>query len=271
MPKIFWGKCELFLKPFCVLIMLAFAVRLQRGDAAESQSTIPSPVLIELFTSEGCSSCPPADAWLQQIDSSPLIDGTQVIVLSEHVDYWDHDGWKDPYSSHLLTSRQSAYVTTLGLSASYTPQIILDGAIELRTSEPPQIIPNIRKEAQTPKLSIRIESASVKAGQPDTVQGRIEVNGELQKRAGDIFVATALDHVSSQVLRGENGNRRLSHVAVVLDITKVGRLRKGASFDGNFQVVLKPGTDPANLRIVAFVQEPGIGKILGVAMVKGIH
>ena len=270
-PKMSWRKCVSILGPFSVLILLASTVRAQGGNAAETQSTTPAPVLIELFTSEGCSSCPPADAWLQQIDASPLIDGTQLIVLSEHVDYWDHDGWKDPYSSHLLTLRQSAYVSTLGLSAAYTPQIILDGAIELRTSEPQQIGPSIRKEALTPKLSIKIESASVETGQPDTVQGRIEANGELQKRAGDIFVATVLDHVSSQILHGENGGRRLSHVAVVQDITKVGRLEKGKSFDGNFRVKLKPGTDPANLRIVVFVQEPGIGKILGVAMVKGIH
>jgi len=266
-----WREYVSFLKPFGILIVLASAVRVQRGNAAEPPSTTPASVLIELFTSEGCSSCPPVDAWLQKIDASPPIDGTQLIVLSEHVDYWDHDGWKDAYSSHLLTLRQSAYVSNLGLSAAYTPQIILDGSVELRTSEPQQIGPSIRKEAQTPKVSIRIESTSVEAGQPDAVQGRIEANGELGKRAGDIFVATVLDHVSSQVLRGENGGRKLSHVAVVQDITKVGRLEKGKSFDGNFRVTLKPGTDPANLRIVAFVQEPGIGKILGVAMLKDIH
>ena len=271
MPEMLRRKCGSFLKAFGVVILLTSSVRAQRENAAESPSTTRAPVLIELFTSEGCSSCPPADAWLQHIDASPPIDGTQLIVLSEHVDYWDHDGWKDTYSSHLLTSRQSAYVSNLGLSAAYTPQIILDGAIELRTSEPQQIAPSIRKEAQIAKLSIRIESTSVEAGQPDTVQGRIEANGELQKRGGDIFVATVLDHVSSQVLHGENGGRRLSHVAVVQDITKVGRLEKGKSFDGNFRVRLKPGTDAANLRIVAFVQEPGIGKILGVAMVKDIR
>jgi len=266
-----WRKCGWFLKSFGALIMLASTVSGQRGNAAESPSTTPAPVLIELFTSEGCSSCPPVDAWLQQIDASPPIDGTKLIVLSEHVDYWDHDGWKDPYSSHSLTERQSAYVRSLGLSAAYTPQIILDGATELRTSEPQQIGPSIQKEAQTPKLSIRIDSTSVEAGQPDAVQGRIEVNGELQKRGGEIYVATALDHANSQVLHGENGGRRLTHVAVVQDITKVGRLEKGKSFDGNFRVRLKPGTDPANLRIVVFVQEPGIGKILGVAMEKGIR
>lgn len=271
MPEMLWRKCGWFLSPFVALIVLASTASGQRGNAAEAPATTPSPVLVELFTSEGCSSCPPADAWLQQIDASSPIGGTQIIVLSEHVDYWDHDGWKDPHSSHSLTERQSAYVRSLGLSDAYTPQIILDGTTELRTSEPQKIGPSIQKEAQTAKLSIRIDSTSVAAGQPDAVQGRIEVNGELQKRGGDIFVATALDHANSQVLHGENGGQRLSHVAVVEDITKVGRLEKGKSFDGNFRVKLKPDTDPANLRIVVFVQEPGFGRILGVAMEKGVH
>jgi hypothetical protein len=171
----------------------------------------------------------------------------------------------------LLTERQSQYVRSFGLSTPYTPQMVLDGSTELNLSAPQQIGPSLEKAAQAAKVSVQIDSASIEAGQPDLLQGRIQVNRELQKRGGDIYVATALDHANSQVLHGENGGRRLTHVAVVQDITKVGRLDKGKSFDGNFQVKLKPGTDPANLRIVVFVQEPGVGRILGVAMEKGVH
>jgi hypothetical protein len=268
MGKTFFEKCAWFLKPFGALIVLALIVGEQRGYPADLQ--VKGSVLIELFTSEGCSSCPPADAFLEKLDASPPIDGTQIIVLSEHVDYWDHDGWKDPYSSHSLTERQADYVRSLGLSTAYTPQMVLDGSAELSLSEPQQIVARIEKAAQAPKLSVQIVSASIEAGQPDTLQGHIEVNGDLQKR-GDIYVATALNHASSQVTHGENGGRRLTHVAVVQNITKVDKLEKGQNFDGNFQIKLKPGTDPANLRIVVFVQEPNSGKILGVAMKKDIH
>lgn len=238
------------------------------ADYGRNTDAAASPVLVELFTSEGCSSCPPADALLQRMDAAQPVPGAQLIVLSEHVDYWNHDGWKDPYSSSFLTDRQSAYVRALGLNTPYTPQIIVDGASELRTSGPVQMNQILQKAAAAPKVPVRIGPLSIEATSPALLRARIEVDSRSEKHNGDVYVAVALDHAESQVLRGENTGRHLAHVAVVQELIKIGKLEKQKSFGQDFQVKLKPGTDPLNIRIVAFVQESGFGKVLGMALQK---
>jgi hypothetical protein len=244
------------------------AARGQQAEnkTADASSTATNPVLIELFTSEGCSSCPPADVFLQQLDTAQPISGAQLIVLSEHVTYWDHDGWKDPNSSPALTDRQTAYETVLGEKDVYTPQIIVDGAQVKGDAQ--QITDLLKKAAATPKVPVRIGEVTVDAGNPTVLRAHIEADANLDKHGADVFVAVALDHVESQVLRGENGGRHLIHVAVVQQLTKIGKLPKGKSFAQDVQLKLNPGTDPKNLRLIALVQESGPGKVLGAALKK---
>jgi hypothetical protein len=240
-----------------------------RGLPTEGRTADPSstahPILVELFTSEGCSSCPPADALLQKMDTYAPIAGAEMIVLSEHVDYWDHDGWRDPNSSAALTERQADYVRALGLKTAYTPQFIVDGTSEAHANNPQQFDKVLHDAAAVPMISVRIGEVSVDTG--NVLRARIEADGDSDKHA-DVYVAVALDRVESQVLHGENGGRHLTHVAVVLQLTKIGKLQKGKSFGETVQVKLKPGTDPKNLRVVAFVQEPGPGRLLGAALRK---
>src|SRR5436190_23530954 len=134
------------------------------------------------------------------MDASQPIPGAQLIVLSEHVDYWNHDGWKDPYSSSLLTDRQSAYVRALRLNSPYTPQIIIDGASELRAGGPLKVSEILQRAAAAPKLAVCLDSVNVDANTPTVLKARIEVRGDSAKHNADIFAVIALDHAESQVL-----------------------------------------------------------------------
>jgi hypothetical protein len=238
--------------------------------AAAASDTGRTPILMELFTSEGCSSCPPVDNWVEQLDASQPVAGAEIIVLSEHVDYWDHDGWKDPFSSAAITDRQKAYVNNLGLSDVYTPQIVVDGAFEVKPSDPQKTSQSLTKAAAAPMIPVRLSSAAVGPGSPAVLTGHIEADGSGAKKNADVFVAVALDKTLTDVLAGENDGRKLENIAVVKEMVKVGKLEKGKSFDQPFSIKLWPDADPANLRVVAFVQESGPGKILGAGMTKEI-
>jgi hypothetical protein len=250
-------------------LALSFVVAYAAGNqlcAAESPAA--SPVLLELFTSEGCSSCPPADAFLEKLDASQPVRGALLIVLSEHVDYWNHDGWKDPYSSAAFTDRQGSYARVLKIGDIYTPQLIVDGTTELHLSNPNQTGEILQKAAATRAVPLRIDSVAIGNGSQPVVRGRVESDGTSETRGAEVYVVVALNRAESQVLRGENSGRRLTHVAVVESLKKIGKLENGKSFGQDFQIKLKPGTDPANIRLIAFVQEPGPGRVLGAALRK---
>ena len=254
------------------LILFLFLVPLWAGANSSkthlaSDSAPATPVLVELFTSEGCSSCPPADALLEKMDKLQPIPGTQLIVLSEHVDYWNHDGWTDPFSSASITDRQSAYVRALGVKSPFTPQFLVDGTEELKANNNEQAVQLLEKAASAPKVPMRLVSVSVEPGNPLIVRGRIESDVNPEKHKAEVFVAVALDHADSNVSRGENSGRHLSHVAVVAELTRVGKLEPEKNFAQDFRVKLKlPAPGAVNLRIVAFAQESGPGKVIGVVL-----
>jgi len=252
------------------ILPVAFALGAQGPEGGKTAaSTIEThPVLIELFTSEGCSSCPPADVMLEKLDTYQPVPGAQLIVLSEHVTYWDHDGWKDPNSLAALTDRQSSYESVLGEKDSFTPQIIVDGASTLRMGQAQQMEDVFNKAKAAPKLSVLIDDVKIDTTTPAVLRARIHADATPDKHGVDVYIAVALNRFESQVLHGENGGKRLTHVAVVQQLTKVGKLAKGKSFTQDVQLKLKPGTDPKNVRIVAFVQESGPGKLLGAAQAK---
>lgn len=218
-----------------------------------------NPILVELFTSEGCSDCPPADSFLKALDSAQPVPGAQLIVLEEHVDYWDDQGWRDPFSSHALTVRQSEYVDRLHVkNGPYTPQMLVDGSEAFVGSDRAQAGRAFMKEAPVPKISVQISALHVDGGK---VLAQVEI-GEVPSKA-EVFVALALDHAQSQVLRGENGGRQLEHVAVVERLTSVGKVKKGEPFSK--EVAIKMDHPEKDYRMIAFVQQADEGKVLGAA------
>jgi len=253
------------MKMLAALVLVGVAAGANWAYSADVAKPALAPILVELFTSEGCSSCPPADAFLRKLDATQPIPGAQLIVLSEHVDYWDPDGWTDPYSSALFTNRQTGYCQALRVDEPYTPQMIVDGGALLKITDPQQMGQVFQKAAAAPKIPVAISSVTIEA---KTLRGHIQAKAGPEKGEADVYVAVALDHADSQVERGENRGRHLTHTAVVEYLKKIGKLPAGASFDQDFQLKIKSAADPANLRVVAFVQEPHEGRVLGAALEK---
>jgi hypothetical protein len=189
-----------------------------------------------------------------------------LIVLGEHVDYWDHQGWADPFSSAALTDRQRGYAHALGLSEVYTPQFIVDGSSEMRLSERQKVVQVLQTAAATAKIPVAIDSLKVEPGTPAVVTGTIAVSGDEERRKSDVYLGLALDHFESKVLRGENRGQTLTHVAVLLELTRLGSLKPGEKFSQDFRLPVKAGIDAGNLRVIGFVQESGYGKVVGAAL-----
>ena len=253
--------------PIVVLLigagMLGLApLRLLGADAG---SNVRTPMLVELFTSEGCSSCPPADKFLQTLDGQP-IPGAEIIVLSEHVDYWNHIGWRDPYSASFYSQRQSVYAKRFGLDSVYTPQMVVDGTSQFVGSNSGQADKVFRKALVVPKLPVHLSSISADAS--NTLHTHLEtgtLDSSFGLREAELYVAVALNRAESQVSSGENAGHRLAHVSVVQRLTKVGELKQGQILSRDVRLKLPPGSDLHNLRLIAFVQESQQGRVLGAA------
>src|SRR5215467_15595372 len=187
-----------------------------------------------------------------------------MIVLSEHVDYWNHIGWKDPYSASFYSQRQSAYANRFGLDSVYTPQMVVDGTSEFVGSNSGLADKAFQKALRLPKLPVYLSSIS--ADGSNTLHAHLEtgaLDASFGSREADVYVAVALNRAESQVSAGENAGHRLAHVSVVKSLTKVGALKQGKVLSQDVQLKLGAGTDSRNLRLIAFVQESRQGRVLG--------
>ena len=229
------------------------------------------PVLVELFTSEGCSSCPPADAFLKRLVSEQPVPGVQVIALGQHVDYWDRLGWKDPYSSGDFTRRQQLYGRALGLRSIYTPQIIVDGHREMVGSDEDSALEAIRAAGQSSKgrLAIRWPPRQ-KSSRKVRIGVRIESLPDVSGRR-ELMVAITEKGLSSDVSRGENAGRVLHHAPTVRLLMNLGPLPDAGRlpFDIPVRVPWQKTWKREHVQLVAFVQDRQSRRILA-AVTSGI-
>ena len=232
---------------------LAVTLLAGTGIAATPPS---SPIVVELFTSEGCSSCPPADALLSKLSRARSADGAEILILGEHVDYWNQLGWKDRFSSAAFTQRQGNYARRFHLNSSYTPQMVIDGHAELVGNDENGVRRQLALAARSPK------PANVELSWSGEDELHIAVSGTAE--SGEVLLAITEDGLSTQVGGGENGGRTLQHNGVVRELRELGKLRQG-QFSSAVKVARHPDWKAGNLRAVVFVQKSGPGDVAGAA------
>jgi hypothetical protein len=259
---------------FLSLLCLSWTLRPGVGDRSEvpaatrNSTSAGAPVIVELFTSEGCSSCPPADALLARLEAQQPVANAQIIALEEHVDYWNDLGWVDPFSGAEWTERQQDYAISLGNRNPYTPQLVINGHTEFaggRDQQALQVIAHAAKETKT--------DVSVTPGPPDRHSEHLDVAiGKLGQNAAsgdspEVWLAITEAGLHSAVARGENAGRELNHASVVRVLRKIGTAdqNKDVSFSRDVTVALDSGWKRENLRAVVFVQEKKNRRILGAA------
>ena len=196
--------------------------RVARVRAATARTdNAPSAAVVELFTSEGCSSCPPADELLRQIAGVQSQDGQMILALSEHVTYWNNLGWADPFSQEIFTDRQSGYVSRLGLLEAYTPQAVVNGRTQFVGSDRAALVRALHDAAQHPGMPLTIEAVNRDG---DELAVQLESGTPPSGKKVELWAAVTDDSDESAVKRGENGGRTLRHIAVVRSLRRVGTI-----------------------------------------------
>lgn len=240
---------------------------LQPAGQMAAPATAPAPakvLLVELFTSEGCSSCPPADALLRAIDGRTIPSGPQagtlVVALSEHVTYWNQLGWRDPFSDDGITARQNAYTQHFGLDEVYTPQMVVNGEAQLVGSNRTDLVHALASAHAAADMALQLTPILL---HDDSLDTTVTLAAARPVRGAQLYAAIAEDETTEHVLRGENAGRRLDHTAVARTLTPLGTYK--ASGLQRVHLSLPAADRGTRRRLIVWAQEPGQGRVLGVA------
>ena len=233
----------------------------------------PTPVIVELFTSEGCSDCPAADTLLEKLMATQPVTGAEIIGLGQHVDYWDRLGWKDRFSSAALTDRQQRYQTRFRTESIYTPQMVVDGRAEFVGSDAGAARKAIERTLTQPHGTVQIDLSGVRAeSAPPAGAAPIRAEQARRLRVGvtvtdlppvargdraDIVVLVTESGLRTEVKRGENHGRTLSHAPVARYLATIGQTADEASSttSARAEIELAAEWQRDRVAVVAFVQE----------------
>jgi hypothetical protein len=247
---------------FPVVALLAAAADRPALSGPPAADAGVRPVLVELFTSQGCSSCPPADRLLGRLGAE---DGGHVIALAFHVDYWNHGGWSDPFSSRRWSQRQERYARRFHLDAPYTPQAVIEGAVEMVGSRETDLRSAIAARAARPAAVLAVRVFPAASGVRVDVD--VERAGAVLEKKLDLMVAVFETGLVTPVKGGENGGRTLRNDDVVRDLSRAARLAAGGPARTEQTVEIRPEKEWNRdaLGVAVFLQDPNSLEIFGAA------
>ena len=254
----------------CVVLILLGANRV--GSSGRQPSPPDKiPVLLELFTSEGCSSCPPADELLARLDHDQPVPGVEIIAVEEHVDYWNHDGWFDPYSSLDWTLRQTQYVDRFKGTTAYTPQLVINGERAIVGSRGQEILQAIQESARQERANVTAKLQGPVADRTLKLDVRVDnLNSAGAGGDAEVWLAVAERDVASKVKAGENAGKELHHSVVLRSLKKVGTANPKGDPVFAATVETKLGRDwkAENIEVIVLVQEKKSKHVLGAGVVR---
>jgi hypothetical protein len=264
MRTILYSLGGLLLVGVTLLIGIRNSESVQAGVADATQPV--RPVIVELFTSEGCSSCPPADALLAKLDQQKRLGNAEIIALEEHVDYWDHLGWRDPFSSPQFTQRQEDYSTAFRTESVYTPQMVVDGRAEFVGSSQSNARNAISDASRLEKAEITLSKVQ-STGSTAHLKIDVTMLPSAAAHEAQVWLAVTESELHSNVKHGENAGEDLHHAAVVRNLRKVAnaKLSDAIAYSGEQDVALESSWKKQDIRLVVFVQDPKSRHILGAA------
>jgi hypothetical protein len=233
----------------------------QQSNPNQSNKSIETraktPVLVELFTSEGCSSCPPADRLLSQLEKGQASSEAEIITLALHVDYWNYLGWKDEFSQKQFSERQNGYAQHFKLDSSYTPQMVVDGQTQLVGSNSDAAQKAISELMKNQKAAIEISNSNDKL--------KVKITDAPAHDDSYVWLAIAEDDLKTNVRRGENVGKTLDHVSVVREMKLLGSIAAAdKSFESETALQFNPVWKKENLKFVVFLQGKDSKKVFGV-------